>query len=169
MSGTTRITVASLAAQVAQHQAQTDSAIMGLASMVERLIGVVGAQHNTPAPVVAQITDAPSVRKSTSKGKKAAAKKVQPQVSVSAPVKREMPAEVREGFAVVKATKDAMSPLNKALMRLNPGAWVKATERSIDQINAALADVAERDGMEVAQAALEAYKVRAQAAAKRSK
>jgi hypothetical protein len=160
MSGTTRITVASLAAQVAQHQAQTDSAIMGLTNLVERLVGVVSGQHNTPAAVV-EITSAPSTRKAA---KKAAAKTK----AAPAPAKREMPTEVREGFAMVKATKDAISPLNKALAQVRKGQpWRKAHECTTEEINAALALVVSEHGKKVAKAALDALEARIQHAANR--
>lgn len=155
----TRITVASLSARM-DKQDETLTQVVGLmGKIIERLDG----QHNTPAPVV-EITTA----KSAGKGKRGKAK-VEPQVSTTAPAKREMPAEVREGFAMVKATKDAISPLNKALAQVRKGQpWRKAHECTTEEVNAALAMVEALHGRKVAQAALKAYEVRVAHAAKRS-
>ena len=160
MSGTTRITVASLASTVAEQGraiAEIASAVTGIASALQ------AGQFATPAPV-AQITDAPSkrARKSTSKGKTT---KVAPKVSKSAPAKKAMPAELREGFALVRETKDAMQPLNKALAQVRKGQpWVKAHLAPEADVKAALALLAPAER----KAATKALKVRAEAAAKRA-
>lgn len=158
----TRITVASLSARM-DKQDETLTQVVGLmGKIIERLDG----QHNTPAPVV-EITTAKSAK---AKGARKSGKaKVEPQVSTTAPAKREMPAEVREGFAMVKATKDAISPLNKALAQVRKGQpWRKAHECTTEEVNAALAMVEALHGRKVAQAALKAYEVRVAHAAKRS-
>lgn len=158
---TTRITVASLAAAIEADRARTAQQFADVVGVLGKIVERLDGQHNTPAPVV-EIT--------TAKGKRAkkAAKTVQPQVSTTAPAKREMPAEVREGFAMVKATKDAISPLNKALAQVRKGQpWVKVTECSTEEVTAALAMVEALHGRKVAKAALAAYETRKAAAAAR--
>jgi len=67
-----------------------------------------------------------------------------------------------------QATKDAMSPLNKALAVVCKGQpWVKATERSTDEIAAALALVKQEHGEKVMRAAFDALSTRVEAAAAR--
>lgn len=155
MTASTRITVAALAQIVLANQAANDAKF-------DKLLGLIAGQHATPA-AVAEVT-VPAKKATAKKATKTA------KVEVAAPVKAkvEMPEALKKGFAVLRDTKDAISPLNKALDWKGANAGVKATDRPVSEIKAALAKVAAEQGTEVAKAAHEAYKVRLAAAKARA-
>lgn len=114
----------------------TNEQVAQIAAVVAQVLA--GGNFSAPAPVV-EITSARSAKKAPAK--KATAKKV-------APVKAEAPAEVREMFAGLAATKDAMKPLNKALasvLRSQGRPWVKATEADADTLKAAFAQLSKAE------------------------
>jgi len=142
-----RITVQGLAAQVAEQNERTEQALSGIMNVLGGLVEAVtsGGTFNTAAPVV-DITSAPSASKT----------------------KVEMPTELREGFAMVRDTAEAMKPLNRALAQVCKGQpWVKATERSESDIAHAITLVEAEHGKKIAKAALAALTVRLEAAEKR--
>lgn len=129
------------------------------AALNARLDAIQEGQHSTPAPVV----EAVKVSKATPKARKGkTTTKVAPAVSTKVP----MPEAVKAGFAMLRDTKEAIRPLNKALDWKSSSA--KATERPVAEIKAALKRVEAEHGTDVAQAALEAYKTRLAAAKKRA-
>ena len=146
-----RITTAALAARVDAQETKMDQILA--------LLTAQAGQHSTPAAVAEKVTKATKAKKVT---------KVAPVVAKDAPAKVAMPEALKAGFAVLRETKDAISPLNKALDWKGANAGVKATDRPIAEIKAALKKVEAEHGKDVAVAAFEAYKVRLAAAKARA-
>lgn len=126
----------------------TNEQVAQIAAVVAQVLA--NGNFSAPAPVVELAAHKASKKASAKKApaKKATAKK-------AAPVKAEAPAEVREMFAGLAATKDAMKPLNRALasvLRSEGRPWVKATEADAATLKAAYAQLSKSEAAEARKA-----------------
>jgi DNA-binding protein HU-beta len=127
----------------------TNEQVAQIAAVVAQVLA--NGNFSAPAPVVELAAHKASKKASA---KKATAKKAAP-VKAAPKAKVEAPAEIREMFAGLAATKDAIKPLNKALasvLRSEGRPWVKATEADAATLKAAYAQLSKSEAAEARKA-----------------